>query len=142
MLFRSRKAGGILIENIYAGAKWEWAVIGIGINVNQREFDIDSKDATSITNETKIVYDAINLASELHQNILNSLKNINENNFTEGLKLLNNHLYKKQETVTFQQKEEIIIGEVNFVNEKGQLVVKTNETLFFNIGDVIWLKTK
>ena len=142
LYINDRKAGGVLIENIYAGSKWEWAIIGIGININQREFEIDSDSITSITNETKIVYDPINLSSKLHGKILSSLKKINKENFDDGLKTLNNHLYKKQTLVNFLQKEEIVVAAINFVNEKGQLVVKTNETLFFNIGDVVWLKTK
>ena len=142
LYINDRKAGGILIENIYSGIKWEWAIIGIGINVNQREFEIDTNDITSITNETKIVYDIIQLASNLHQAIICSLININETNFSEGLNLLNDNLYKKSETVIFKQKDKILPAKINFVNEKGQLVVKTNETLFFNIGDVVWLKTK
>ena len=36
--FRDRKAGGILIENLVRGKEWTWAVIGIGMNVNQSSF--------------------------------------------------------------------------------------------------------
>ena len=36
--YRDRKAGGILIENLVRGKEWTWAVIGIGINVNQGSF--------------------------------------------------------------------------------------------------------
>jgi BirA family biotin operon repressor/biotin-[acetyl-CoA-carboxylase] ligase len=34
-----RKAGGILIETVYKGSSWEWAIVGIGINMNQIQFD-------------------------------------------------------------------------------------------------------
>ena len=33
------KAGGILIENVVKGNLWQWAVIGIGLNINQRNFN-------------------------------------------------------------------------------------------------------
>ena len=36
--FSDRKAGGILIENLVRGQEWTWAVIGIGMNINQTEF--------------------------------------------------------------------------------------------------------
>ncbi len=36
--FRDRKAGGILIENLVRGKDWTWAVIGIGMNINQGSF--------------------------------------------------------------------------------------------------------
>ncbi len=33
------KAGGILIENVIKGNLWQWAVIGIGLNLNQVHFE-------------------------------------------------------------------------------------------------------
>ena len=36
--WRDRKAGGILIENMVNGSTWNWAVVGIGININQVNF--------------------------------------------------------------------------------------------------------
>jgi len=36
--WRDRKAAGILIENIWQASEWKFAVIGIGLNVNQTEF--------------------------------------------------------------------------------------------------------
>ena len=35
LFWRDRKAGGILIENKLQGKTWKWAVVGIGININQ-----------------------------------------------------------------------------------------------------------
>ncbi len=34
-----RKAGGILIENVVKGNLWQWSVIGIGLNINQENFE-------------------------------------------------------------------------------------------------------
>ena len=33
------KAGGILIENVIKGKIWQWAVIGMGLNINQQNFE-------------------------------------------------------------------------------------------------------
>src|SRR5690606_19490290 len=40
------KLGGILIENTFSGKEWEYAVVGIGLNINQLDFE--SSNATSI----------------------------------------------------------------------------------------------
>ncbi|MEB2786187.1 biotin--[acetyl-CoA-carboxylase] ligase [Algoriphagus persicinus] len=40
------KIGGILIENTFSGKEWEYAIVGIGLNINQRGFD--SPNAASI----------------------------------------------------------------------------------------------
>jgi BirA family biotin operon repressor/biotin-[acetyl-CoA-carboxylase] ligase len=34
-----RKAAGVLIQNTLSGNRWEAAVVGIGLNVNQTDFD-------------------------------------------------------------------------------------------------------
>ena len=46
--WRDRKAAGILIENIWQAGHWEFAVIGIGINVNQSDFGKLGKKAVSL----------------------------------------------------------------------------------------------
>src|SRR3954464_2647230 len=40
LYWRDRKAGGILIENVWQGGIWKFAVVGIGININQARFDL------------------------------------------------------------------------------------------------------
>jgi BirA family biotin operon repressor/biotin-[acetyl-CoA-carboxylase] ligase len=49
------KIGGVLIENSYSGANWEYAVVGIGINVNQLQF-LNPK-ATSLAKVTGSKFD-------------------------------------------------------------------------------------
>ena len=46
LYWQDRKAGGILIENIVSTHQliinnWEWAIIGIGININQTSFSLN-----------------------------------------------------------------------------------------------------
>ncbi|MFM2259547.1 MAG: hypothetical protein RLZZ424_1533, partial [Bacteroidota bacterium] len=45
--FSDRKAGGILIENLVRGQEWTWAVIGIGMNINQTEFSPEAFNSVS-----------------------------------------------------------------------------------------------
>ncbi|WP_425639987.1 biotin--[acetyl-CoA-carboxylase] ligase [Algoriphagus yeomjeoni] len=44
------KIGGILIENTFSGKEWEFAVVGIGLNINQ--IDFHSASASSIKSIT------------------------------------------------------------------------------------------
>jgi BirA family transcriptional regulator, biotin operon repressor / biotin---[acetyl-CoA-carboxylase] ligase len=48
----SKKVGGILIENSFSGATLDSSIIGVGINVNQTEFDITLPNPTSLQLET------------------------------------------------------------------------------------------
>ena len=66
IFINDRKAGGILIENVVKGNLWQWAVIGIGLNINQQNFDKEIK-AISLKQITGLEYDVIELANELHE---------------------------------------------------------------------------
>jgi BirA family biotin operon repressor/biotin-[acetyl-CoA-carboxylase] ligase len=53
------KIGGILIENTYLGANWECAIVGVGINVNQLQFQ--NPNATSLAKVTGSKFDLAEL---------------------------------------------------------------------------------
>ncbi len=55
LYINDRKAGGVLIENIYKGNSWEWAVIGIGININQIEFGSENNKTSIFKEKTPFV---------------------------------------------------------------------------------------
>ena len=52
-----RKIVGILIEHIYSGAKLTRTIVGIGLNVNQCEFDPSLPNPTSMALQTGKRYD-------------------------------------------------------------------------------------
>ena len=33
------RQAGILIENVIKGNLWQWAIIGVGLNINQENFE-------------------------------------------------------------------------------------------------------
>ncbi|HMX79677.1 MAG TPA: biotin--[acetyl-CoA-carboxylase] ligase, partial [Ferruginibacter sp.] len=51
-----RKAGGILIENVYHGKNWKWAVAGTGININEDRFDPELINPVSLYQITGTQY--------------------------------------------------------------------------------------
>lgn len=57
-----RKICGILIENFLGGARLADCIVGIGLNVNQKEFDPSAPNPTSVFRETGVISDP---ASEL-----------------------------------------------------------------------------
>ena len=66
IFWNDRKAGGILIENVIKGNVWQWSVIGIGININQTEFNLDTVfKPVSLKQITWKDFDVIELAKEL-----------------------------------------------------------------------------
>ena len=66
LFWRDRKAGGILIENVLQGKIWKWAVVGIGLNINQTKFDKSILNPVSLKQITGKTFDIIELGKSLH----------------------------------------------------------------------------
>ena len=83
--FRDRKAGGILIENLVRGKEWTWAVMGIGMNINQTAFSSAAVNSVSsnpislqeITNQSWDV-------KKMQQHLSEALTTAIQNWLTEG----------------------------------------------------------
>ena len=137
LFVNDRKAGGILIENIYAANIWQWAIIGIGINVNQTDFDTNNRKITSIRNETNIIYEPLVLSKKLHQALLSSFDYVDKSNFKEGLNLLNQELYRKNEMVLLLKDNMEFLAKIISVNKYGQIEVEIEDKrLLFDVGEV------
>ncbi len=107
ILSDNKKICGILIENVVKNNKLNSAIIGIGLNVNQLEFN-NLPNAASLKSVTGINYNL----DELLINILGSLT-------------LKFDQYKKGEFVEFKQKYEEVLYRINkpstFQDKKGKL---------------------
>ena len=107
ILSDNKKICGILIENVVKNNKLSSAIIGIGLNVNQLEFN-NLPNAASLKSATGINYNL----DELLINILGSLT-------------LKFDQYKKGEFVEFKQKYEEVLYRINkpstFQDKKGKL---------------------
>ncbi len=136
--FSDRKAGGILIENVFAGTAWKWAVVGIGINVNQTDFPGESR-AISLKQIKPQDWDPKELASQLHRYILDAYAPLREEDFSKLLKTYNQFLFKKNEQVRLKKNFAVFNTTIKEVNENGQLVTEDVMERSFNFGGVEWL---
>jgi len=63
--FNNQKLGGILIENTIKGNFLKESIVGIGLNVNQKEFDVNDDRATSLSKILHQDYDLDKLLSQI-----------------------------------------------------------------------------
>ncbi len=138
--WRDRKAGGILIENIFKGNNWQWSIIGIGINVNQLVFDESVANATSLKIITEIDHDPILLARKIQKILLAKLEQITVIDLDTQILELNNHLYKKMETVHLKKANAVFETKIIAVNEYGQLLTEDVMERKFEVGEVEWVR--
>jgi BirA family biotin operon repressor/biotin-[acetyl-CoA-carboxylase] ligase len=75
LLYGNRKVGGVLIENQFS-THWQSTIIGLGINLNQLEFD-EGFRATSIRNITGVEKDLeierLHILSKIEERLLASI---------------------------------------------------------------------
>ena len=130
ILADSKKVVGILIENMFKANAEIQSIIGIGINVNQKDF-FDLEKATSLALELGIDIDKDSL---LHE-ILSQLKlNFNfylDNGADYFWEIFHDNLFRKNCRSTFYDNltkitfEGVILG----VNKQGMLEIKTNNII-------------
>lgn len=130
-----RKAGGMLIENIYQGQNWKLAIIGIGINLNQEEFSTLTNNPVSLSQITGDTYDLIQLADELYEALMRNIYI----EFGKSVLTYNDHLYRKGEKVRLKKDNAVFETTIKGVNEFGQLMTEDVIERVFEFGEVEWL---
>jgi BirA family transcriptional regulator, biotin operon repressor / biotin---[acetyl-CoA-carboxylase] ligase len=137
--WNDRKAGGILIENIILGRSWEYAIIGIGMNINQTKFDPSLPNPVSLKQITGKNFNIIEMAKGLCRQLEMKMDLLQKNGVNAALEDYNACLYKKGQEVRLEKNGITISGILSGVNKKGELLLKgkVNETVAF--GTAQWL---
>jgi len=136
---RDRKAAGILIENIIQGKKWQFAIAGFGININQTVFDPVLKNPISLKQLTGKNYNTVDLAKELCAILNQGIQPIFSGKEDVILKRYNNALYKQNEVVKFKQGTKNFAGKVKHVDAFGKLIIESGIEQSFENGQIEWV---
>jgi len=165
LYWRDRKAGGILIENIVGSSEsevrsresgigsqtslahhsslitpnWKWAIVGIGININQAVFPDDLPNAVSLKQITGKNYQPVELAKELCAVIEENYQALITGKFELLFNNYQTHLYKKDEKVKLKKDNRVFETTINGVSETGQLITRHSIEERFNFGEVEWI---
>ncbi len=141
IIINDKKAGGILIENVLRGATWSHAVIGLGLNVNQTEFNDTLPFATSLAANSGEKYDLQELRYLLRNEILKAANATQS--YTDALKQYNNMLYHIGATQQFTDGENTWAITILDVEANGMLNVQLeNGTITqYSHGQVQWVWT-
>lgn len=132
-----RKTGGILIENKFQGSLWKWAVAGIGINVNQVDFDRNLLHAVSLKQVTGKNFNCADLARQLQERILE--KTADDKELDKVLQQYNEQLYKRNELVTLRKGRIKFDTKIKEVSARGRLVTTDSLEREFDFGEVEWV---
>lgn len=136
---RDRKAAGILIENVIRGKTWQFAVVGIGVNVNQTDFADSLKNPVSLKQLTGKSYDIVELAKELCLMLDEDLKPLYSSLKGSILERYNEHLYKLNEVAGFREGTTLFSGVIKEVNAFGNIIIDSGVDKAYHSGQIEWL---
>ena len=139
LYWRDRKAGGILIENVFHGNKWKYAVVGIGININQVDFDRALKNPVSLKQITGSEYDTLALAEELYTKLMNRASTLNASSYERIIQEYNQHLYGLNEKLRLKKGNRVFETLVKGVSANGHLLTSDAIENEFDFGEVEWV---
>ena len=138
ILVDNKKIAGILIENSISGNKFQYAVAGIGININQSRFKKYSPEATSFYLETKSFFDIRDVLYKLSQYLSKWYTILNEKQFDLIRNSYWKSLFRKEALFSYQVNDKKISATIKGISEDGRLLLqeKGGETLKLNAKEV------
>jgi BirA family biotin operon repressor/biotin-[acetyl-CoA-carboxylase] ligase len=139
LYWRDRKAGGILIENIVRAGRWELAVVGIGINVNQTAFDPSLPNPVSLRQITGKQFTPAVLARNLCDSLHGRMLQLEESNWEEMQEEYQQVLFGKGSQFSFRSGDEVFSATVRGVTPTGELEVFDGRFRHFTFGTIEWL---
>jgi BirA family transcriptional regulator, biotin operon repressor / biotin---[acetyl-CoA-carboxylase] ligase len=140
LYWRDRKAGGILIETVFKGNNWKWAVVGIGININQLKFHRSLPNPVSLQQITGRQYDVIEMAGELYDAVMHQVEQMYTRSANSLLKEYTRHLYQLNQMVTLKKGSMVFKTTVQGVSVLGQLLTIDKMERQFDFGEVEWVE--
>jgi BirA family transcriptional regulator, biotin operon repressor / biotin---[acetyl-CoA-carboxylase] ligase len=139
LYWNDRKAGGILIDNIIKGDLWQWAVIGIGININQTSFSANLPNPISLKQITGETYDIVKSAKELYEDVMTRFDDLRKNQFENLYSLYNQSLYRLKEQIKLKKDNIVFNTTLIGVAPQGQLITKDVIERNFDFDEVEWV---
>lgn len=135
IFFGNQKLGGILIENTLSGTKIQHSIVGIGVNVNQRDFGLPT--ATSLSQLTGRAYDLPTLAARLLESLERRYLQLRAGRIsslrTEYLRVL----YRFQEEHEYEAGGRAFRGQIVGVDETGRLALAVQGQLrYFDLKEI------
>ncbi len=142
LYWQDRKAGGILIENIIGQGAWQWAVAGIGININQDQFPKFLSNPVSLKQITGRQYVVRDLVPELATIFADHFNRLITTGFEDIYANYLSLLYKKNELSKFKIGGRSFEARIKSVSPTGKLIVEHGFEEEFDFGEIEWVIPK
>jgi BirA family biotin operon repressor/biotin-[acetyl-CoA-carboxylase] ligase len=132
-----KKLAGILIENALTGGFVQHCIIGIGLNVNEKNFPSSLSTVISLHQMTGKKYQLIDLAKDIQAEVMDLIES--QYDWKAEYDQL---IYKMGERIAFAIGEKIFHANIMGVDERGRLLLESddgNQKAYFT-HEIKWLK--
>jgi BirA family biotin operon repressor/biotin-[acetyl-CoA-carboxylase] ligase len=134
-----RQVSQIANVNSSISAKWLWAVIGTGININQQVFPEELKNPVSLKQVTGRDFSPVEMAKELCTILDAKYSELIGSGFDAIYSSYNTFLYKKDEQVKLKKGSRVFEATIKSVSPGGKLIVQHAIEEEFDFGEIEWV---
>ena len=139
IMVNDKKVCGILIENQIQGQTLSQSIVGIGLNLNQTNFEWPMATSLRLLSGKEFdkvkIFETILVRLEAYYNLLQKRK------FSKLKEEYYSVLYWKDEMHQFEVKQEVIEGMIKGVDEVGKLLVNVDgKTMSYNFKEIRFIK--
>ncbi len=140
--YGNQKLGGILIENTLSNNNIKHSVVGIGINVNQTQFDGElTGEAISIIQVLDKNFDLQILLSRICETIEAAYLKLKEGQNELLKKQYLDKLYRGKQRALFKSNGRVFEGKITGIEDSGLLLLDINgEIQKFNAKEIVFIK--
>ncbi len=117
----AKKVAGILLEGLYEGNEFLGVVIGIGINLNNKEFPPELPNATSLYLCTRRIFEAGTIVKEVLDELEPKL-----NHPERSLRYFSSHDFLLGKEIRLNYYGENLTGIARGIDKQGRLLLETN----------------
>ena len=129
ILSEQKKICGILIENIIKQNEIEGTIIGVGLNVNQTQFN-NLPHASSILNLTRMFFDPEELLNKIMEHLSFYFDKLEQGKQSFIKRAYEALLFRKNKPSTFKKNNgELLLGFITGVNTNGNLQILTEDKI-------------
>ncbi len=151
LYWKNRKAGGILIESLIAAtptatqqvaaqkSRWDWAIVGIGVNINQDLFPEALPNPVSLKQITGHFFPLVPLAKELCVALQKRWDELLACKFDSMHSAYNKRLFRAGEKQLLKKEHHVFDAIIHSVSKEGQLIVLQNTMEYYEFGTVEWV---
>ena len=132
----NRKMGGVLIENTLSGSRISFAIVGIGLNINQLEFSENRTISLRLATR-KDEFALESLIEELCICLEKYYLQLKSGKVSVLKQQYLNRLYRYQETHYFRRNDQRFLGKIVGIADNGPLMVEIDgEVNYFDFKEI------